>query len=364
MRTRFFAILTIALTLLAVSCGRDKGMFVLQGTVQDGSDSILVVGLDSRFDRVDTIFCRNGSFSWSFRPDTVTTLILLLPDGRHYPVFAEKDVESLITVPADTGLFSVTGGPCNDLFGSFYLSALNDTSMRQTAARIDSFITRDPFSEVTPYLIYEYMVRKYHAREDDLEPLIKRMSGNMQDAPFITSLKSEFNKSLATNNYIDNYQVIDSAGFRYQFADIGGKSNHLLVCVWASWMGDDALKARDTLQYFLDKYRLRYFNVTDVSIDVNSERWKEVISKDTVSWLSYNDPNGWESKFIKSTDLQSVPAFILFTGAKRIIYKTNSVRDIDIELNRTLSKNPIKEKVTTTKPSQTVRTPKKLTLNL
>ena len=46
MKTRFFAI-TIIVLLLSVSCGRNKGMFVLQGTVQDGTDSILVVGLDS-----------------------------------------------------------------------------------------------------------------------------------------------------------------------------------------------------------------------------------------------------------------------------------------------------------------------------
>lgn len=353
-----------ALALMAVSCNRNKGMFVLHGTVQDGTDSILVIGLDSRFDRVDTLFCSNGGFRWSFRPDTVTTLILLLPDGRHYPVFAEKDVESFITVPSDTGLLNVTGGPCNESFGAFYLSALNDTSMLQTAARIDSFITRDPFSEVTPYLIYEYMVRRYHAREDDLEPLIKRMSGNMQDAPFLTALKMEFNKTLASNNYIDNYQVLDSAGYKYQFLDVGGKSNHLLVCVWASWMGQEGLKARDTLQYLFDKYRLRYFNVADVSIDVNPERWKAAISRDTVSWISYNDPTGWESKFIKSTDLQSAPAFILFTGAKRIIYKTTSLRAIDIELDRVLSKNPIKEEVVTKKTNQTVRTPKKLSINI
>ena len=60
---------------LSVSCGRHKGEFVLHGTVQDDTDSILVVGLDSRFDRTDTIICNNGVFKWSFRPDTATALI-------------------------------------------------------------------------------------------------------------------------------------------------------------------------------------------------------------------------------------------------------------------------------------------------
>lgn len=350
MKKRF--LYALILLLLTVSCGRNKGLFVLQGTVQDQSDSILIVGLDSRFPGVDTIFCSNGHFKWSFRPDTVTTLILMLPDGRCHPVFAEKNIESTIVIPADSGLFSVSGGPCNESYQSFYLAAQNDSSMRQSAARIDSFITRDPFSEVTPYLIYDYMVRRYHASESDIEALIKRMSGNMQDAPYLTELKLEFDKNLASNNYIDNYSVKDSMGYNYQFIDVGGRSNHMLVCIWASWMGQDGLAARDTLKYFFDKYRDRYFNVTDISIDVNQERWKKAIANDTVSWFSYNDPTGWESKFVKSANLQSAPAFILLTGAKRIVYKTTSVKAMDIELDRTLSK-PIQTENTTIRKSQT-----------
>ena len=337
MRTRLHAIILILL-FMSASCGRNKGMFILHGTVQPGTDSILVIGLDSRFEDIDTIFCRNGQFTWKFRPDTVTTLILLLPDGRHHPVFAEKDVESFITVPADTGFIHVSGGYCNDSYQSFYMESSGDTAMSQTAARIDSFITRDPFSEVTPYLIYDCMVQKYHARENDIEALIKRMSGNMQDAPYLTQLKLEFNRNITNNIYLDRYSVNDSTGHSYQFVDIGGRANHLLVCVWASWMGEKGLEARDTLQYFLNKYYARNFNVTDISIDVNTERWKETISGDTVRWVSYNDPEGWESRLIKNANLQSAPAFVLFSGAKKILFKATSIQALDNELDRTLPK--------------------------
>lgn len=342
MKTRFYAILILTLV-LSVSCGRNKGMFILHGTVNDGTDSILIVGLDERFEEVDTLFCRNGEFTWKYRPDTVTTLILVLPDGRRHPVFAEKNVESFITIPGDTGLFSVSGGYCNDSYQSFYLSSQQDSSMEQTVARIDSFITRDPFSEVTPFLIYDRLVRHYHAKESVIQPLIKRMSGNMQDAPYLVSLKNEFSKEVSNNVYLDNYAVRDSFGTKYQFINVGGTSNHLLVCIWASWMGQAGLDARDTLGYFLNKYKDRFFNVTDISIDVNADRWKETISKDTVDWFSYNDPNGWESNFVKSANLQTAPAFILFTGVKRIAYRTTSIEDMDNELNRSLSKPRAKE---------------------
>ena len=337
MKTRFSAIIALTVILLTASCGK-KDMFVLQGTVPEGADTIVVVGIDSRFENVDTIFSRDGQFKWKFRPDTVTALILVLPDGRCHPVFAEKGVESFMTIPSDTGLFSVSGGYCNDSYQSFYLASQRDTSMQQTAARIDSFISRDPFSEVTPFLIYDQMVRKYHAPESAIEPLIKRMSGNMQDAPYLVSLKSEFSRDFATNSYLDNYSVTDSAGQKRSFIDIGGTANHLLVCVWASWMGNRGIQARDTLRYFLDKYQDRHLNVTDLSIDANPARWKEAIARDTVLWTSYNDPQAWESSIVKRATIRNAPVYVLFTGTKRLLFKSGSLAEIDSQLDKTLPK--------------------------
>ena len=337
MKTRFSAIIALTVILLTASCGK-KDMFVLQGTVPEGADTIVVVGIDSRFENVDTIFSRDGQFKWKFRPDTVTTLILVLPDGRCHPVFAEKGVESFITIPSDSALFSVSGGYCNDSYQSFYLASQRDTSMQQTAARIDSFISRDPFSEVTPFLIYDQMVRKYHAPESAIEPLIKRMSGNMQDAPYLVSLKSEFSRDFATNSYLDNYSVTDSAGQKRSFIDIGGTANHLLVCVWASWMGNRGIQARDTLRYFLDKYQDRHLNVTDLSIDANPARWKEAIARDTVLWTSYNDPQAWESSIVKRATIRNALVYVLFTGTKRLLFKSGSLAEIDSQLDKTLPK--------------------------
>lgn len=367
MKNGFHAIIALLVLLLTPSCGRNKGMFVLHGTVQDGTDSILVVGLDNRYEDVDTIFCPNGHFKWSFRPDTVTTLILVLPDGRRHPVFAEKDVESFITIPSDTGLFSVSGGSCNESYQSFYTESIADTSMQQISARIDSFITANPFSEVTPYLIYDRMVLRHHAQEKDIQALIKRMSGNMQDAPFLTELKLEFEKELGNNVYLDNYTVRDSNNYKVQFINTGGTLNHLLVCVWASWTGQQGLDARDTLAYFLDKYKERYFNVADLSIDVNMDRWKDAIRNDTADWFSYNDPAGWESKIVKSPEIQTIPAFVLFNGSKKILYKTSSIEALDKELDHVLPKKK-QETDSNSKNKNNSQSrlpqPKKLKLNL
>lgn len=333
---KFYAISALFLLILSASCGRNKGMFILHGTVQDDTDSILVVGLDSRFEGVDTIFCNNGQFTWKFRPDTVTTLILLLPDGRRHPVFAEKDVESQMVIPSDSGLFSVSGGYCNDSYQSYYISSQADSTMKQVSERIDSFITRDPFSEVTPYLIYDQMVQKYHADQQAISKLILRMSGNMQDAPYLAMIKSEFKSEIPNNTYISSLALQDSVGNTFQFSNLGGSQNHLLVCVWATWAGDDNFKARREMKLLLDKYADRKLNVIDLSVDVNKERWMNAISKDTLNWLSYIDTQGWESRIIRNSNIQELPVYVLFSEVKRVIYRTSSFDDLDNELDRVL----------------------------
>ena len=336
MKTRFSAIIALLILFLSASCHRDKGMFVLQGTVQDGTDTILVVGLDSRFENMDTIFCHNGQFKWSFRSDTITTLILVLPDGRYHPVFAEKDVQSTITIPAQTGMFTVSGGYCNDSYQSFYATSLNDSTTMQTTARIDSFITKDPFSEVVPYLMYEHLVHKHNADEKTISKLISRMSGNMQDAPYITALKTEFKGDITNNTFINSWTIKDSVGSSFQFTNLGTTSDYILLYVWATWTGQKWRQDRKAMDSIMTKYAERKLLVVDASIDVNAADWKKAIEQDTLNWASYNDNLGWESRIVKTCKITKIPVFILLSGSKRVMYITSSLSDMDKELNNVL----------------------------
>ena len=338
MKRGISAILTLFL-LLASSCGR-KNMFILHGTVQDDTDSILVTGFDSRFDRVDTIFCKDGRFDWKLRPDTATTLLFVLPDGRRYPVFAQKGVKSMMEIPGKPDRISVSGGEYNDSYLSFSLAATGDTAREQTFARIDSFITRDPFSEITPYLIYEQMIQRYHADEKEISKLINRMSGNMQDAPYLAVLKTEFKGGMPNDVYLESWEVRDSLNekFRLPPTNEGSQTTYLMICVWATWAGNEGFKARLNIDSIRTKYADRNLNVADVSIDVNTLRWKEAISKDTLNWFSYIDNQGWESRIAKSCNLTELPVFILLSSSKRALYCTRSLADMDKELNRRLPK--------------------------
>lgn len=341
------------------SCGRHSDSFVLDGTLQDGStDSIIVFGLDNRFDRTDTIRPLDGTFRWSFQPDTVTTLILSLADGRQFPVFAEKGVTASITIPADSGLFHIEGGSCNDAYLPFYNAAINDTTVEMSRARIDSFIVRDPFSEVTPYLLYEYMVRKHHASPAVINTLIAKMSGNMQDAPFLITLKSEMKESKPSNTYLTSLALRDTTGKKIEFSSIGKTTTHVLCCLWASWNEERAATAKHAMKDLADKYADRDLIAIDLSIDVSFDRWKNIVSKDTLQWKSYIDTDGWDSKVVTAGELKNTPIYLLFSGTRRITFQTTSLEAMDRELDRVL---PAPKKKTA---PVSAGKPKKLKLNL
>lgn len=336
MRKVVKSVLASVLLCLMASCGKHDGSFTLQGTLQGGSgDSIIVFGLDDRFDRTDTIFPVDGRFTWSFAPDTVTTLILVLPDGRQQAVFAEKDVESTLFIPAEGDSTVLAGGQCNDAFQTFAASARTDTCLEQIYARIDSFIVNDPFSEITPYLIYEYMVRRYHADNMMINSLIAKMSGNMQDAPFLTSLKLELG-NFKTGQFISSMNLTDTAGVSYDFANLGSARNWLLVCLWSSYAGPEGMQARRDMDSILTKFDGRFLEVMDISLDVNKHRWKEAVRTDTLDWFSYIDTQGLSGRIARTGDVQELPTYLIFSETKRILYKSSSKDRIEAALDSLL----------------------------
>ncbi len=353
-RTVSHSVITVLSALLLLCGCRNRDLFTLDGTIVNGSvDSILVFGLDSRFAHVDTIRPQDGKFRWSFRPDTATTLILLLPDGLEYPVFANRGLEldMLVADTSESILPLVTGSTDNELYYDFAISALNDSSFEQTAARIDSFITRDPFSEVAPYLIYAYALKRWHAGKQDIMQLVEKMSGIMQDTPFLSYLMPELKEDdRKISRYIDRMEIYDTTGYKRDLGTMGDKNNYTLICLWASWNGEKGLEARLDMDTLIGLFHGRRLALTDISIDASVERWKESVKLDTLPWFSYIDYDGWNSKLAKLAPDIELPVYIFLTETKRFSFKAQTIQEVIPLLDQKL---PGRNKLTQRTPKVT-----------
>ena len=113
--------LTIAICL--ASC-KKKPEFVLQGELQNcSSDEILVV-YDDPVSKLDTIILKDGKFTYTFSPDTLTLFRLVSPDMlKTIPVFADKTLHMTLKGSFENPVISGDGE--NGVYGKFLESLQN-----------------------------------------------------------------------------------------------------------------------------------------------------------------------------------------------------------------------------------------------
>lgn len=324
------AILLFCLAL--ISCNRQKNIFTLEGVIENGcNDSIIVVGFDYRFDRTDTIRPVNGKFKYTLQVDTITPLLLFHTDGTQDIVFAEKELTSILHKSDSTRYSSITGGVANDELTLFRSKAVNDTTLAQIVARIDTFVTEDPFSEVIPYLIFEYLLHRNSASVSQINSITNKMSGLLQDHQFILDLNSNIKSVGGSSSFISRVTVADTASIKKQFNQISDRG-YQVMCIWASWH-EQSSNARREFYALKDSFPDKRMTYTALSIDTNFERWKETVSADSLNWVEYCDQTGWNSKIVTTAGINRLPAYLLLTAQEHITAICYSIDDLKYTIN-------------------------------
>ena len=104
-----------ALILIMTGCN-EKTDFTLKGEINGlPSDTLVAFFQIPEYD-IDTIICKNGTFEYSFSPDTSTVFTLLIDEQNSIPVYAEngKSVE----IKGTTTNFTIQGEGENELMNN------------------------------------------------------------------------------------------------------------------------------------------------------------------------------------------------------------------------------------------------------
>ena len=114
-------------------------------------------------------------------------------------------------------------------------------------------------------------------------------------------------------------------GKSYKLSSLRGK--YVLVDFWASWCGP-CRKENPNLVSAYNKYKNatfkkgKGFEVFSVSLDNNTAKWKNAISKDHLSWKYHvSDLSGWYSEAVKLYGIKSVPQSFLINPKGKIVAK-------------------------------------------
>lgn len=308
------------LAILSAACGKKAPVqsVTLAGEISgDGaSDTILLLGNDRQYNRMDTFVLKEGRFSATLEVDTFVETTLLFADGSTYPLFMGKGDKIRLRGSADRlPRLEVSGNAANEQLTAFYRSltdsaaAIRSFADEQRAA--ENFIKQNPASFACIPLLRTYFARQTDPDYARIERLINSLTGELRDNPYVEWLykRAQECDKLHTGKPAPYFRLRDNEGNSVIRSDY--RDRFLLVHFWASW---DSLSRSNNAMYrrlYKQIKKEKQFSLLGVSLDVDSERWKEVLKTDTLLWKQVCDFGGWSGEAAKQFAIQRLPANIL-----------------------------------------------------
>lgn len=317
--------LLIALLLCLTGCRTDKKQFTINGKIDNlENDTIVVYSLEGNYKELDTIFVKEGSFTYTQKIDTITPLILLFSDMKELLVYADKGLK--VTIKGDIAhpdQLQINGGSLNDELNTFRESIrdLGD-SEEQIINKADSFIRNHPFSLVSIQLLDKYFVQEATPDFTRIQALIKSMGGELQDHAYIKELNELANKleDVAIGKRAPSFSLKNNKDNLISLSSTDYKDKYILLHFWASWC-EPCTKENEVIKRINKKFKKEKLEIIGISLDVDKKNWLKSIQSDTLSWEQLSDLKGWDNSVAKQYGIQKLPSNILISPDKNILAK-------------------------------------------
>ena len=111
------------------------------------------------------------------------------------------------------------------------------------------------------------------------------------------------------------------------------KGKVILVDFWASWCGPCRGENPNVVKAY-HKYKMKGFDVFNVSLDTDPAKWKQAIIKDNLVWSNHIcDFKGWQSSVVALYGFKGIPYNVLLDKEGKIIAKNLRGEDLEKKLS-------------------------------
>ena len=310
------------LFLLVVSCNREDGtLYTVTGHANNIASDILVFGLDSRLQKVDSLKAdKKGNFSYSIKCDTIVPFIMVMPDGKQVTLFAEPGVRAELMYDCISQQCNITNGGITQTLHDSITQIIDDCpNNKKRLEEIEKFITEHPVSEVNIELLRRYLINVPNPDYQHIKNYISKTGGILQDNEYLAITKKNINEKSGNTLHKQfpsfTYETADSAK---QITLSTFNKKHLLVTIWASW--DEESRTRMKFLKEIDQtVKENNFEILNIAFEHDTAEWKRCVTNDSIIGYNVCETKAWNSDIAKKFKIKSLPYSILVNAYQRII---------------------------------------------
>ena len=148
---------------------------------------------------------------------------------------------------------------------------------------------------------------------------------------------AESQKNKRFNNTVaPSFDYLNHAGGKMKLEDLKGK--YVYIDVWATWCGPCRAEI-PSLKKVEERYHDKKIAFVSVSVDAEKdfEKWKKFVTDQALGGIQLYADKSWNSDFIKSFEINSIPRFILIDPTGKVV-DANAARPSNPKLQEQLDK--------------------------
>jgi hypothetical protein len=309
-------LILLLLPLLLFSCKDKNSTFRLEGEFRHMNQAEFFL-FDPVNGKKDTISVVRGRFVYEKVEQDTAMLLLMYPNYSLLPVFAYKGIS--LKLKGDASHLKeaeLKGSEENDEMTAFRLRAAKMTPPEELdAAR--KFITENPASPISLYLLRHYFVESLEPNYDDAYYLCRLMMKATPRNKPLQQLHQQL-KVLAAGNVgskMPVFVLLDNKKRLLTNEQFHRQAN--VVCLWSSW-NSESRQLVSAVHKLQKKYPEKIALIA-ISIDATRQEGFDWLRRDSISDFVIHDGRMWHTPLAVALGMTTVPSNIIADRNGRII---------------------------------------------
>ena len=316
MKKLYLLLLSVYLLFCLDSC-RQSDEFELKGELEGITSDMILVVFDDPEPKLDTIYPREGKFTYTFSPDTLNTFRLVNDSGETFPIFAEKGWK--VSIKGNLAHPVIKGEGPNNEYQEFLQSIATMKDSAQICRQAENFIKSHPASPASAYILHRYFSQSANPNLELIARLAEPLTGKVKDCRVLNEVLQKLpEKGKNTSAYLNYMSIKKRNGEYLTWSSSGTQKQYSLINFWASW-DKESVEIKDSLYTLCEKFSKNNLRIVNFSLDYNKEEWQKNTQKDTEQWIEVCDYKGWNNQILKQQNVQRLPFNILIDRNRKIL---------------------------------------------